>query len=598
MSLLFFMASIWLLCFVWCIILILKLFNLEYGYFVSKVKETTTEISSKHVINEAYLAQLLPVSSARSWTLEGVINGHRVWHLTTAVNVHLYAVSLKVKSSAKNLLRLLGQPSLFSEWRPGITLISAASVSSNHGTQVVKWREKRLECKLIPEGSVMFWWLEPFLQTECTVRRIFTSGAKYPAIIEVNEHSGANTAFVCQPIIGLEKDQCRLTVITSGNVKKMTVECQCLSDHFVMMRATVDDCQQESETHNQQVSTEEDDTEAKGSLRSSKLPPDSQGFISTNQGDCKKSDPPDDVSFSQQELSISPNAQLEDHASGGGDNVVATPKAHTTGTDAYSGSDTPSDLSPSLETVSERKEHVEGYSSVIFVRTLNGQQGLIDYKTLSNTCAADLLAEVMAATSSARKALNKSETSTGWVLDSTDRDVAVLRKTSNSGSLRSWIGRGMIKESPEVVRQAVANPYSRYIYDEMLKDLTILSNLDDGLKLLKLNYSASQVLGKDSREFYLLQAERTEGKKRLVTLCSFQSPEPETKECPRGKFGTSGWIIEPVVSKNKHIYSMVTYLSQIDLGDLSTSGALQFDEDFVAKQPIAIAHLREYLTNK
>ena len=40
---------------------------------------------------------------------------------------------------------------------------------------------------------------------------------------------------------------------------------------------------------------------------------------------------------------------------------------------------------------------------------------------------------------------------------------------------------------------------------------------------------------------------------------------------------------------------MVTYLSQIDLGDLSTVGAQQFEEEFVTKQPNAISDLRNYL---
>ena len=65
---------------------------------------------------------------------------------------------------------------------------------------------------------------------------------------------------------------------------------------------------------------------------------------------------------------------------------------------------------------------------------------------------------------------------------------------------------------------------------------------------------------------------------------------------PVFQFEASGWIIDPVVSKNHNTYSMVTYLTQIDLGDLSTSGVQQFEEEFVIKQPQAISHLRDYMT--
>lgn len=40
---------------------------------------------------------------------------------------------------------------------------------------------------------------------------------------------------------------------------------------------------------------------------------------------------------------------------------------------------------------------------------------------------------------------------------------------------------------------------------------------------------------------------------------------------------------------------MVTYLTRVNLGNLETSGVQQFEEDFINKQPTAIAALREYL---
>ena len=53
--------------------------------------------------------------------------------------------------------------------------------------------------------------------------------------------------------------------------------------------------------------------------------------------------------------------------------------------------------------------------------------------------------------------------------------------------------------------------------------------------VVRLFYSTSQMLRRDNREFYLLQAERIEGKKHILTLCSVEWPDAENKDCPRGK---------------------------------------------------------------
>jgi len=54
--------------------------------------------------------------------------------------------------------------------------------------------------------------------------------------------------------------------------------------------------------------------------------------------------------------------------------------------------------------------------------------------------------------------------------------------------------------------------------------------------------------------------------------------------------------VEPIVSKNSNTYSIVTYLSQIDLSHPNTSGIQLFDDEFISRQPVAIAELRDYLT--
>lgn len=51
----------------------------------------------------------------------------------------------------------------------------------------------------------------------------------------------------------------------------------------------------------------------------------------------------------------------------------------------------------------------------------------------------------------------------------------------------SWLGKGLIKATPEALWQTIVNPYTRYIHDEMLKDVSVISDLGNGMKLGKTN---------------------------------------------------------------------------------------------------------------
>lgn len=47
----------------------------------------------------------------------------------------------------------------------------------------------------------------------------------------------------------------------------------------------------------------------------------------------------------------------------------------------------------------------------------------------------------------------------------------------------SWLGKGLIKETPDTVWEAIVNPYTRCIHDDMLKEVTVISDLGNGMKL-------------------------------------------------------------------------------------------------------------------
>ena len=56
---------------------------------------------------------------------------------------------------------------------------------------------------------------------------------------------------------------------------------------------------------------------------------------------------------------------------------------------------------------------------------------------------------------------------------------------------------------------------------------------------------------------------------------------------------SSGWIVEPV-HKEKKLYSLVTYLMQVDYGSARGSDRLPF-EDMMSRHPMSISYLQQYL---
>ncbi|KAK3749991.1 hypothetical protein QZH41_000418 [Actinostola sp. cb2023] len=74
----------------------------------------------------------------------------------------------------------------------------------------------------------------------------------------------------------------------------------------------------------------------------------------------------------------------------------------------------------------------------------------------------------------------------------------------------SFMGRGIIEASPMTVWEAVRNPLSRYIYDNMLKKINIVEHVEDGLKVVYMLHETSQCFVTHSRDFCYVTKERIE----------------------------------------------------------------------------------------
>ncbi|CAD5121247.1 DgyrCDS9779 [Dimorphilus gyrociliatus] len=191
----------------------------------------------------------------------------------------------------------------------------------------------------------------------------------------------------------------------------------------------------------------------------------------------------------------------------------------------------------------------------------------------------------------------QAEATSGWVYCGLEKEIVILRKVfDDSGSnLQCYLGKGVVPAAPKTVFEAVRNPQTRFTYDEMLKKTEVLHDFGNGLKVIYLYHEVSQLFRKEARDFCIVQLEKMDGVKYVVSMRSVGWPGcEETESTTRGKVHPSGWIIEPI-TRDQKLYSMVTYITQFELG-LSKTGTGYLVEELAAKQPLAISFLRQVLT--
>ncbi|XP_033110495.1 uncharacterized protein LOC117111641 isoform X3 [Anneissia japonica] len=220
----------------------------------------------------------------------------------------------------------------------------------------------------------------------------------------------------------------------------------------------------------------------------------------------------------------------------------------------------------------------------------------VDYRTLANHSAGEVLEEALKAgvinvnTSESDQQLQTG----GWTFQRLEKDVVILKKKERGSRFYSFLGKGLIRASPESVFKAVKNPRTRFIYDNMLKKMNIVRDLGNDLLIYNMVHEVPQIIRKESRDFCLLQTSRTDGQRHIVAARSVDWPEcPPSKDgVVRSKILPSGWVIEPVLKKNE-VNSVVTYIVQIDVGGKDVPQSfLQF---LSRRIPLSVAYLRLFL---
>ncbi|XP_065832733.1 uncharacterized protein [Oscarella lobularis] len=217
----------------------------------------------------------------------------------------------------------------------------------------------------------------------------------------------------------------------------------------------------------------------------------------------------------------------------------------------------------------------------------------IDYRTLGNQICANVMAEFYFASGIDFESdfLTRNTQSGGWIFQSIDRDVLIMKKKMPNSKYDSFMGRGMIEVPPTLVWDAVRDSRTRFVYDNMLKSLEIVEEIESGLNIVYCVYETHNCFMKQGRDMCFLHAERQENGKFIVAGRSITHPKcPVTPNVIRAEVIASGWQIEPIVKQGK-LHTLVSYVVQINLGGLA-AGLINL---IGKRQPLAIAYLRQHL---
>ncbi|KAL5483737.1 hypothetical protein EMCRGX_G020148 [Ephydatia muelleri] len=220
--------------------------------------------------------------------------------------------------------------------------------------------------------------------------------------------------------------------------------------------------------------------------------------------------------------------------------------------------------------------------------------GMIDYRTLGNQIAARVIEETFHVSGlDPLDATTFGAQSGGWEYIGMEKGVCILQKKPADSSHYCFMGKAVVPLQADYVYSSLKNPQLRHAYDTMLKELHIVKAIDNGLYILHMHHETTQCFLKQSRDFCLLVAERSELNKNLLVGSSVEVPEcPPNPSITRGKVFYSGWVVEPRTLKTGIIATEITYLLQVDFSGPIPAYILNIISQ---RQPLAVAYLRDYL---
>ncbi|XP_062515507.1 uncharacterized protein LOC134190967 [Corticium candelabrum] len=218
------------------------------------------------------------------------------------------------------------------------------------------------------------------------------------------------------------------------------------------------------------------------------------------------------------------------------------------------------------------------------------EQSCIDYQTIGNQVAGDIMSEIVTLQSKDKK-VRKSR----WRKSFSDKGVNVFRRVVHGQPIFCYIAESVLEFDIEVVWQAVRNPFTRLHYDVLIKSVTPVEQVSASVCIYHCVMEAKKCFIKQSRDLLVLSCEKRNMDRRFLAYRSVQHNScPVDPMIPRATIYSSGWGLE-LCDINGRIGTKVYYLTQFDPGSHLPSVIL----NFVTKhQPLCVAYLRDYLTKQ
>jgi len=605
------------------------------AYVLSKKK---SHFSILEVLDLFKNVRPFPISNQKGWKIDSYAHGHRIWfsfltfpHNINAPSIKVFAAFDRIASSSQALLQVLRDISQTCDWKPGVISVSHTHCLKSHevpstsrgglpSMPVQLGFPHKADCikeeRLLANDSKFSlqypdpWVDENVIPTMSVEFKRFwhreDNGVCW--LLQMNEKLQTCEFFLIQPVADVE--QCLLSVVTwtlNGNQtskERASVLLSSLEEYMSVRRLQKTPLL--SITLPQDMSDDNRD-----SSDSSQGHGDNALFSPLK----KFSKPPVNGNVRQAELAKyshilrfngAANSDRNKDSVASNGNLNKSPKLITR---SQSDASALRQRSPEQD---EKDDEVganddgdksgqvnEKPVNEVETQLLSSEDlQLARYKTLSNQCAAELLAEAVRASNLDLHLTpeRQSETSKGWRFSSFEKNIVVLKKIPSAGStVQSYIGKGFVLAPPRTVWDAVRNPRTRFTYDETLKKVDIVDSMDSALKIVYYFHESHQFMSKTSCDMCALQGEREEGDKFVLTYSHIKHDKcPPSSGVTRAKFYPSGWIIEPARQDNK-VYSIVTYLMQIDFGpSLDNSDKKPFEE-MISRYPLSISLLQQYL---
>ncbi|KAI8788831.1 hypothetical protein BgiMline_008309 [Biomphalaria glabrata] len=605
-----------------------------HAYVLSKRRESFSILELLDLFKNV---KPFPISCQKGWKIDSYAHGHRIWfnfltfpHNLNAPSIKVYAAFDRVKSSSQGFLQVLKDIGQSCEWKPGVISTShihtqalAKSSKPHRGIPSMAVQVDCVKEEMLNTGESRFglqsfdsWYTENVVSTVSVESKRFwhreDNGVCW--LLQMNEPLQTCEFYLIQPV--QEIDHCLVSIVTwsrkttRSSVNKASILLSSLEEYIALRRLkktpliniTLPQDLSDSDIESSDSSPENE------SMKNS----DSPGVIlhdSHTSSSIKAAACTDILKYSSilkyrsKSAHFSPlhAANTGSESSSDGHSAEQQPGAlkkalqrSVSEGSALKGSQL---LADDVEDVGlESKEHI--YTEPPSDNVSEADLKLARYRTVSNQCAAEIMAEALRASNIDLELSpdQQAAASGGWQFSAFDKNIVVLKKLPrNSSTVQSYIGKGFVLAPPRTVWDAVRNPRTRFTYDDTLKKVDIIETLDNAMKIVYFYHESLHFLTKENCDMCILHGERQEGDKFILTYFSLEHDKcPSFPHVTRAKVLQSGWIIEPAKQDNQ-VYSIVTYIMQVDFGD-STDGSenLPFQE-MISSAPLSIADLQQYL---